>query len=424
MVQCFDAYKRQNGDYLIIQEDDGRNKNLMYIWTPDINNYPVISVSITPANNTLTINESVQLTPTIAPANASNRIVSWSSSNPSIATVSKSGLVRAIAPGIATITVTTAEGLKTASVEIMVILPPPGTWIIADDIDPAWNWSGYNYDYCKSCFGDSEHSTNVLNSFATYSFVGTEVETYCDTWDEAGFIDIYIDDILKGSFDQNLPPYGGAKKIATITGLTNETHTIKFVANSTNWVGIDYIQFRSTTTLPLNLISFKAQLANGKPYLNWTTENEVNISHFEIERSNDGINFVKINRVESKGGGIYNFLDNSPLTRNNYYQLKMVDLDGKYEISKIQVINFSLNISTEFSVYPNPNNGYFTIFPSKSTGPVKVTIFDQQGRVMFEKEIIGKSDISVDNLSNGFYIIQLNAGGFVELKKMLKQNNN
>ena len=58
----------------------------------------------------LNVNETFQLTATVTPENATNKKVVWKSSNPSVATVDNNGLVRAIAPGSATITATTADG--------------------------------------------------------------------------------------------------------------------------------------------------------------------------------------------------------------------------------------------------------------------------------------------------------------------------
>jgi hypothetical protein len=64
-----------------------------------------------------------QLVATVAPANATNRTVAWSTSNAGVATVSSSGLVTAVAGGTATITVTTADGAKKATCLVTVVVP-------------------------------------------------------------------------------------------------------------------------------------------------------------------------------------------------------------------------------------------------------------------------------------------------------------
>jgi hypothetical protein len=84
-------------------------------------NVPVTGVNISPAGDTtLALNQSVQLTPVIIPADATNKTVSWSSSNTAVATVDASGKITATGTGTATITVTTTDGNKKATKNISV----------------------------------------------------------------------------------------------------------------------------------------------------------------------------------------------------------------------------------------------------------------------------------------------------------------
>ena len=89
----------------------------------------VESVSLSPTALTLTEGENASLTYSISPANASIKDVSWKSSAPSIATVSSSGRVDAVAEGTAKITVTTNDGNKTATSTVTVkakVIPVTG----------------------------------------------------------------------------------------------------------------------------------------------------------------------------------------------------------------------------------------------------------------------------------------------------------
>ena len=79
----------------------------------------VASVSID-ATLDLTLGETKTLVPTIAPENATNKSVTWSSNNQSVATVDQNGLVSAVAAGTAAITVTTQDGSKTATCNVTV----------------------------------------------------------------------------------------------------------------------------------------------------------------------------------------------------------------------------------------------------------------------------------------------------------------
>ena len=80
----------------------------------------VTGVTVAPAALTLEVGQTGALTATVAPATATNKAVTWTSSAPAIATVDASGTVKGIAPGTATITVKTADGGKTATCAITV----------------------------------------------------------------------------------------------------------------------------------------------------------------------------------------------------------------------------------------------------------------------------------------------------------------
>jgi uncharacterized protein YjdB len=102
----------------------------LYYARPSSGGYPVVvtptvhttGVSLNVTSSSLDLNgtTSVTLTPTIAPSNATNTSVSWSTSAPAVATVNN-GVVTAVGKGNATITVTTEDGGYTATCSISVI---------------------------------------------------------------------------------------------------------------------------------------------------------------------------------------------------------------------------------------------------------------------------------------------------------------
>ena len=82
----------------------------------------VTGVTLTPDKATLNVGETQELTAVVAPSNATNKTVTWASSDPAVATV-KDGVVTAVGKGTATITVTTEDGNHTAACTITVKLP-------------------------------------------------------------------------------------------------------------------------------------------------------------------------------------------------------------------------------------------------------------------------------------------------------------
>ena len=119
------------------------------------------------------------------------------------------------------------------------------------------------------------------------------------------------------------------------------------------------IASRGTAPLPVRLVSFSAQQLDGQVKLKWQSAEEKNTAYFEVERSADGKNFSPLLTKKAQGNSAslvsYNAIDGSPLGGTSYYRLKMVDLDGTFEHSKM------VSVSTEAGVlvraYPNPSNG-------------------------------------------------------------------
>jgi hypothetical protein len=115
--------------------------------------------------------------------------------------------------------------------------------------------------------------------------------------------------------------------------------------------------------LPLKLISFTAQLDNNnQANLKWTTVSEVNVSHFVIEKSTDGINFSDAGTVMATANAgdktNYAFSDNLLNIQSGivYYRLRSVDIDGKSQYSEIRIIRIGKLSEKAITIvaYPNP----------------------------------------------------------------------
>jgi hypothetical protein len=115
--------------------------------------------------------------------------------------------------------------------------------------------------------------------------------------------------------------------------------------------------------LPLTLLKFSGIRKNSSDYLTWSTSNEVNTSNFSVERSADSLSFNAIGQVKassSTGEHDYTFTDASPYKGNNFYRLKMIDLDGHFTYSPIVLISQS-TANALMSIYPNPAKESATI---------------------------------------------------------------
>ncbi len=185
--------------------------------------------------------------------------------------------------------------------------------------------------------------------------------------------------------------------------------------------------------LPVNLKSFSAEKAGERmARLNWVSATEINVSHYEIERSMDVVTFENVGRVSAYGNSTistaYEFFDKKvPSVRTNtivYYRLKMVDLDGTFEYSDIRGVNFGNDQSVGVSMYPNPTSQFLNLDISKGSSEEKgeLQVFDALGKLILSKKVIGSGIETIDmgRMSNGVYHVVLTQGDQVFKEKIIK----
>ncbi len=166
-----------------------------------------------------------------------------------------------------------------------------------------------------------------------------------------------------------------------------------------------------SVALPIKMKSFTAiPFENRDANLDWITATEINASHFEIERSNDGENFTQIGRVEATGNSNtdqeYKFSDRDVnIERNDvvqYYRIKMVDIDGQFKYSGVRVVNFTRSdIDFTINAFPNPTTDFvqleLTGLDNSSTERPSLMIFTNTGELVRSVQLnsdLGKIDMS------------------------------
>jgi hypothetical protein len=168
--------------------------------------------------------------------------------------------------------------------------------------------------------------------------------------------------------------------------------------------------WQCTGLIPVTLIDFKASKTTNAISLNWTATRESNFRQYEIERSIDGTSFNKIGTIAGRNLDSYTTADNNlPNTRNVFYRLKMLDIDGKFTYSKVVAVRL-FNASGRL-VFPNPSTTELTIKLQQSLiENTVVKISDIAGRVMLEKKIVaGQNSIPVNirSLAAGKYFVTI-----------------
>ena len=181
------------------------------------------------------------------------------------------------------------------------------------------------------------------------------------------------------------------------------------------------------TTLPVNLLSFAGHVSNTSAILQWSTSSEQNAKDFDIEKSADGMHYYKIGTVNAKGnsGIINNYIfTDKELNTINYYRLRMNDLNGKNELSKIVVIRYD-NARQNVWVVNNPFESYIDLRFSEAGMQVKLQLINTMGAVVTEKSIRSSSGQLrwnlPSNLARGSYVLKAIADGKQFISKVIKQ---
>ena len=103
----------------------------------------------------------------------------------------------------------------------------------------------------------------------------------------------------------------------------------------------EYVNGGGSTPLPVELLYFDAS-ADNSVLLSWATATEINNDYFSIERSEDGVNFYEIGKVNGNGDSnkeiTYEFTDKFVLAPVEYYRLKQVDFDGQFELLDQRIV--------------------------------------------------------------------------------------
>jgi uncharacterized delta-60 repeat protein/uncharacterized repeat protein (TIGR01451 family) len=162
--------------------------------------------------------------------------------------------------------------------------------------------------------------------------------------------------------------------------------------------------------LPVKLVTFTAKRSGRTNVLQWLTNNEINLDRFEIERSENGATFTRIGSVKA-GVNKYTFTDNTPAKTINYYRLKMLDKDGKFEYSAVRTVNNSSSFYV--SIYPNPVTEKLIVqTDSDKETAIQLQVIGMDGKLMLQKQTkihAGQNvqTVDVSAMQAGSYLLKI-----------------
>lgn len=194
----------------------------------------------------------------------------------------------------------------------------------------------------------------------------------------------------------------------------------------------------ATSSLPVQLVELNAARVANDIVVNWSTASEINNSHFEIERSTDGVEYTNAGRVDGQGYSAslhhYQFVDaNAALNQTNvlYYRLKQVDFDGKaVYLGPVAVQINKPTVLTPIQVFPNPFNSTVTLnLTNIEAGVMKTVVTDMQGRIVYSSSnelVQGLQHVTLefaDTLKDGVYFMTNSINGNTVRTKLIKAGN-
>lgn len=221
----------------------------------------------------------------------------------------------------------------------------------------------------------------------------------------------YIDSLVFRVFATALGTSAVTTSIETLPGLddrnpNNNSYSTPYTVTS--------------VTLPVNLTQFDVVKSACNFDVTFSTENEVNLSRFEIEASKNGIDFVKIGEIASRNASKYN--SSFPITdalksTNLFVRLKSIDRDATFQYSSVKRIagNCDSRRTLVLGAYPNPiRSGRSLTITSKEgnfEGKYSVSLIDVTGRLLEVKEMqlnnVSNFRFDIGSIAAGQYLIKV-----------------
>lgn len=196
------------------------------------------------------------------------------------------------------------------------------------------------------------------------------------------------------------------------------------LSNSTNFT------VTRLAPLPVTYLYFNGASSDGKNIVKWATSKEENNDHFDVLKSDDGINFSPVVTIPASTAATetkeYSFTDINPFPGNNYYRLAQYDIDGTKKLSEIINIRNTTD-NTVIATYPNPvkEQLYFTV-KGDVKGTIRARILDASGKLVkqinFEKNNnISTQYIQLPGLQSGIYVLELSQdNGWRSVRRFVK----
>jgi hypothetical protein len=375
----------------------------------------VTGVSVSPSSASVDIGETITLAATVSPANATNKNVTWSSSNTSVATVNSSGVVSALAAGTATITVTTQDGGKTASSAITVNSQVLNALMVVGNatLNPSDQIAknrleamGYQVTVKAAASTATADANGMDVIFVSATVNSSEVNTK--------FRNVNVGVVSAESFIYDDMQMTGLTS-GSHYGVTNSQTQVN-VVNTTHPLGTGLTSGVNTILTTGDNMGWGVPSASAI-IIAYMTGSTTQAAFFAYEA---GSSMVGLTAPGRRVGIVF---EDNGLARSNSQGLLMFDnaicwAAGMCGLKSALVKQPEVEIKT--LVYPNPSKGAFNIRLSEDKNS-EVVIYNVAGGIVFANSYSEREIYIQPDLKTGMYILVINSNGKSEHHKLIIQ---
>ena len=234
-------------------------------------------------------------------------------------------------------------------------------------------------------------------------------------------------------------PSTGQQKLVVVDNITNGQvffESIGFEAESVTFDPDLWLITRNntvtkiSTSLPVVFTSFDVTCEDGESKLSWSTSSETNADFFEVQKSENGTNWIRVGIVDATGESStvkhYEFKDLNP-GGTSYYRISEADRDGKRQLTRIVQGRCDSFGDVSWKILPNPVRSTLTLNANLSDyRSANIRIFDISGKSIRPKNLdksteLNRYSINVSDLSAGLYILNIEDGTRRKSLKFVKE---
>ena len=178
------------------------------------------------------------------------------------------------------------------------------------------------------------------------------------------------------------------------------------------------IVFSPLKVLPVTFTSVKAYKQDKNIDVEWRVSNESNIKEYQAEKSVNGIDFTTLATVKptnnNGGSAVYVQPDTKPVTGDNYYRIRSIDMNGAISYTTIVKVQIA-DSRQDINIYPNPiTDGQIHLqFLNEPVGKYGLRLLNSLGQVILAKQVTHADGTTTDlirwnfNLAHGMYKLEV-----------------